>query len=183
MLEESQQVESHSQRTLDGLGRAKSEQPALLAAYYMIAFLFGGNPLIISWIAGNTAGQSKKSTMLALCESLFGIPYVFDIAIESIYGIQTKQRALQGTLSVKSGEVGHRLKLADSAANLGPILFKSADKPYYKPGLKAVLCCFSSLLGLIMCASAPHRTAPLLLHHSNFWAHHVWHHAGYKLLI
>jgi hypothetical protein len=45
------------------------EQPALLAAYYMIAFLFGGNPLIISWIAGNTAGQTKKSTILAACES------------------------------------------------------------------------------------------------------------------
>lgn len=34
---------------------------ALLVGYYLLAFLFGGNPLIVTWIVGNTAGTTKKS--------------------------------------------------------------------------------------------------------------------------
>ena len=41
-------------------------QGALLAGYYLLAFLFGGNPLIVSWIVGNTAGTTKKSVMMSL---------------------------------------------------------------------------------------------------------------------
>ncbi|EEB93006.1 hypothetical protein MPER_08397, partial [Moniliophthora perniciosa FA553] len=33
----------------------------LLFAYYLLAFLFGGNPLIISWMTANIAGSTKKS--------------------------------------------------------------------------------------------------------------------------
>ena len=32
-----------------------------LAGYYLMAFLFGGNPVIVSWMIANTAGQTKKS--------------------------------------------------------------------------------------------------------------------------
>ena len=32
-----------------------------LAGYYLLSFLFGGNPLIVSWIAANTGGQTKKT--------------------------------------------------------------------------------------------------------------------------
>ncbi|KAK1969312.1 MFS general substrate transporter [Colletotrichum sublineola] len=38
----------------------------LLAAYYMLAFLFGGNPLIVSWMISNTAGTTKKSVIMSL---------------------------------------------------------------------------------------------------------------------
>lgn len=38
-------------------------QPTLLAGYYLLAFLFGGNPLIVSWIVGNTAGTKKSAIM------------------------------------------------------------------------------------------------------------------------
>ncbi|GAD99523.1 conserved hypothetical protein [Paecilomyces variotii No. 5] len=48
------------------LPRNHSEQSALLAAYYLLAFLFGCNPLIVSWIVGNTAGATKKSIMMSL---------------------------------------------------------------------------------------------------------------------
>lgn len=48
------------------LPRKKSNQAALLAAYYLLAFLFGGNPLIVSWIVGNTAGSTKKSIIMSL---------------------------------------------------------------------------------------------------------------------
>lgn len=34
-----------------------------LGGYYLMAFLFGGNPLIVSWIVANTAGQTKKSVI------------------------------------------------------------------------------------------------------------------------
>lgn len=48
------------------LQRNRSDQPALLAAYYLLAFLFGGNPLIVVWIVGNTAGTTKKSIIMSL---------------------------------------------------------------------------------------------------------------------
>ena len=47
------------------LPRAKSDQGSLLAAYYLLAFLFGGNPLIVSWIVGNTGGTTKKSIIMS----------------------------------------------------------------------------------------------------------------------
>jgi hypothetical protein len=39
--------------------------PALVG-YYLLAFLFGSNPLIVSWIVGNTAGTTKKSVIMSL---------------------------------------------------------------------------------------------------------------------
>lgn len=48
------------------LPRGHGEQSALLAAYYLIAFLFGCNPLIVSWIVGNTAGATKKSIIMSI---------------------------------------------------------------------------------------------------------------------
>jgi predicted MFS family arabinose efflux permease len=48
------------------LGREKSETAPLLVAYYLLAFLFGGNPLIVSWIVGNTGGTTKKSIIMSL---------------------------------------------------------------------------------------------------------------------
>ncbi len=48
------------------LQRNSQNQATLLAAYYLLAFLFGGNPLIVSWIVGNTAGTTKKSVIMSL---------------------------------------------------------------------------------------------------------------------
>ena len=48
------------------LNRTKSEQAPLLVGYYLLAFLFGGNPLIVSWIVGNTGGTTKKSIIMSL---------------------------------------------------------------------------------------------------------------------
>ncbi|KAK0621016.1 major facilitator superfamily domain-containing protein [Immersiella caudata] len=38
----------------------------LLTGYYLLAFIFGGNTLIVSWILANTAGQTKKSVMMSV---------------------------------------------------------------------------------------------------------------------
>ncbi|KAJ8098478.1 major facilitator superfamily domain-containing protein [Lipomyces tetrasporus] len=51
---------------LYALPRTKSVQGALIAGYYLLAFLFGGNPLIVTWIVGNTAGTTKKSAIMSL---------------------------------------------------------------------------------------------------------------------
>lgn len=84
--------------------------PPLLAAYYMLAFLFGANPLLVSWMISNTAGTTKKSVLMAL----------FNIGV--------------------------------SAGNItGPLLFTSADAPYYKPGLQKTMiitCVLIALVGL-----------------------------------
>lgn len=44
----------------------RHNQAGLLVGYYLLAFLFGSNPLIVSWIVGNTAGTTKKSIMMSL---------------------------------------------------------------------------------------------------------------------
>ncbi|KAL2410373.1 putative transporter [Exophiala dermatitidis] len=48
------------------LPRGHEHTGGLLVAYYLLAFLFGGNPLIVSWIVGNTAGSTKKSVVMSL---------------------------------------------------------------------------------------------------------------------
>jgi MFS family permease len=45
---------------------SKSHQGALMTGYYLLAFLFGGNPLIVAWIVGNTAGATKKSAIMSV---------------------------------------------------------------------------------------------------------------------
>ncbi|KAH8812795.1 putative MFS transporter [Xylogone sp. PMI_703] len=51
--------------------RGHSHQGVLLLGYYFLAFLYGANPLLVSWILGNTAGQTKKS--LVMCVFNIGV--------------------------------------------------------------------------------------------------------------
>lgn len=46
-------------------GDAYKQGPAL-AGYYLLSFLFGCNPLIVSWMISCTAGQTKKSVIMSL---------------------------------------------------------------------------------------------------------------------
>jgi len=90
---------------LFGLGRTSNLNGALLFAYYLLGFVFAGNPLILSWMMANVAGHTKKSTMMTAYQ------------------------------------------MASSVGNIvGPLMFNSADKPYYKPGLSGCLACFCILL-------------------------------------
>ncbi|PYI27877.1 putative MFS transporter [Aspergillus indologenus CBS 114.80] len=52
---------------LYALPRDSSANGALMAGFYLLAFLFGGNPLIVAWIVSNTGGTTKQS----VCMSLF----------------------------------------------------------------------------------------------------------------
>ena len=54
---------------LYGCGRSVSDRPALLAAYYMVGFLFAANPLIVAWAVGNTGGATKKSVTISLFQA------------------------------------------------------------------------------------------------------------------
>lgn len=49
-----------------GANPGNFNQGIALGGYYLMAFLFGGNPLIVSWMIANTAGQTKKSVTMAL---------------------------------------------------------------------------------------------------------------------
>lgn len=42
-----------------------SNQASLLAAYYLCAFLFAANPILLSWVVANTAGAAKTSATMA----------------------------------------------------------------------------------------------------------------------
>jgi hypothetical protein len=44
----------------------RSDTASLLAGYYLLAFLFGSSPLVVSWIVGNTAGTTKKSIIISV---------------------------------------------------------------------------------------------------------------------
>ncbi|KAG5972935.1 hypothetical protein E4U55_000693 [Claviceps digitariae] len=46
--------------------RDPSARAALLVGYYLLAFMFGGIPLIVTWIVGNTAGTTKKSVAMSV---------------------------------------------------------------------------------------------------------------------
>jgi hypothetical protein len=50
---------------LYALPRTHKEQAPLMVGFYLFAFLFAGNPLIVAWIVGNTGGTTKKSVMMA----------------------------------------------------------------------------------------------------------------------
>ena len=51
---------------LYAISHTTSHEGALLAGYYLLAFLFGGNPLIVAWIVANTAGTTKKSATMSI---------------------------------------------------------------------------------------------------------------------
>lgn len=51
---------------LYALPRGASHTAPLLVGYYLLAFIFGCNNLIVAWILANTAGQTKKSVMVSL---------------------------------------------------------------------------------------------------------------------
>lgn len=68
---------------LTAVPRDKSAQAPLLVGYYLLAFIFGGNPLIVTWIVGNTAGTTKKSVVMSLYNAASSVgnivgPLLFD---------------------------------------------------------------------------------------------------------
>ncbi|KAI0414312.1 major facilitator superfamily domain-containing protein [Xylaria grammica] len=46
--------------------RTPGHDAPLLVGYYLLAFLFGTTPLLVAWIVANTAGTTKKSTIMSV---------------------------------------------------------------------------------------------------------------------
>jgi len=65
------------------LPKTKANKGGLLAGYYLIAFVYAINPLLISWMGSNCAGQTKKAiyyTSFNAGNAVGNIitPYIFD---------------------------------------------------------------------------------------------------------
>ncbi|WRT64786.1 uncharacterized protein IL334_001720 [Kwoniella shivajii] len=50
---------------VEGTATVFKTGPAM-AGYYLLSFLFGGNPVIVSWMVANTAGQTKKALIMSI---------------------------------------------------------------------------------------------------------------------
>ncbi|KAL2129463.1 hypothetical protein VTI74DRAFT_7784 [Chaetomium olivicolor] len=100
------------------LRRDKSHLPGLLIGYYLLAFLLGCNNLTVSWILANTAGQTKKSTMMALfnaAASTGGIvgPLLFreEDAPEYRAGLRSTMGVFFGMVGVVLLQIGYLMLL------------------------------------------------------------------------
>jgi hypothetical protein len=107
----------------EGISKHFKQGPAL-AGYYLLSSLYGGNPLIVSWMVANTAGQTKKSVIM------------------SLYNAGSSAGNIIGKL-----QLCHSILQADIP--LGPLLFNAKDKPHYIPGIRAVLGIFCGLLACV----------------------------------
>jgi predicted MFS family arabinose efflux permease len=68
---------------LVALPKTKDHTAGLLVGYYFLQFVFAINPLLLSWIGGNCAGQTKKATYYTTFNAANSIgniitPYIFD---------------------------------------------------------------------------------------------------------
>ncbi len=78
----------------------------LLVGYYLLAFIFGCNTLIVSWILANTAGHTKKSAVMSLYNAAASAgnivgPLLFDSADAPAY-----HPGLRSTLGIYAMIVG-----------------------------------------------------------------------------
>ncbi|KAK3949884.1 major facilitator superfamily domain-containing protein [Pseudoneurospora amorphoporcata] len=79
-----------------------SHTAPLLVGYYFLAFIFGCNTLVVSWILANTAGSTKSSVMMSLFNAASSAgniigPLLFDTADAPAY-----TPGLKATLGVYS---------------------------------------------------------------------------------
>lgn len=54
---------------LYAMDHSAANQGPLLFAYYLTAFIYAANPLLLSWLVGNTAGAAKTSTAIAFYQA------------------------------------------------------------------------------------------------------------------
>ncbi|WWD06122.1 hypothetical protein V865_004207 [Kwoniella europaea PYCC6329] len=52
-----------------------------LVGYYLLSFLFGCNPMVVAWIAGNTAGQTKKAAVMSIFNAASAVGNIVGPAI------------------------------------------------------------------------------------------------------
>ncbi|KAK4050155.1 hypothetical protein OIV83_003726 [Microbotryomycetes sp. JL201] len=67
---------------LYALPREASKKGGLLVGYYLIAFVFSANPLLVSWLAASYAGSTKKASAFVMYQAFSSVgnivgPYLF----------------------------------------------------------------------------------------------------------
>ncbi|KAL5113431.1 hypothetical protein ACEQ8H_008699 [Pleosporales sp. CAS-2024a] len=82
------------------LPKTKANKAGLLVGYYLLAFVYAMNPLLLSWMGGNCAGQTKKAiyyTSYNAANSIGNIitPYIFNAKFAPQY-----INALKGILAI-----------------------------------------------------------------------------------
>lgn len=89
------------------LPRGPSSLPGLLVGYYFLAFLVACIKLVVAWILANTAGQTKKSAMMALFNASAAVgtivgPLLFNSADGPEYraGLRSTVAVFAATLAV-----------------------------------------------------------------------------------
>lgn len=87
---------------LYGLAKTKANQGPLLLGYYLVAFVFALNPLILAWMGANCAGQTKKATYYTAFNAASAIgniiaPYLFKSKYAPAY-----KPSMQGVLIIFS---------------------------------------------------------------------------------
>ncbi|EUC36327.1 hypothetical protein COCCADRAFT_88489 [Bipolaris zeicola 26-R-13] len=85
---------------LVALPKEKKNKGGLLAGYYLIAFVYAINPLLISWMGANCAGQTKKAVYYTSFNAGNAVgniitPYIFDKKFAPQY-----HNALKGILAI-----------------------------------------------------------------------------------
>ncbi|KAL7915058.1 major facilitator superfamily domain-containing protein [Trichoderma velutinum] len=86
--------------------RKDSSQGALLAGYYLLAFIFAGNPLIVSWIVGNTAGTTKKSIIMSVYNAASSVGNIIGPILFNDRDAPAYKPGLRACLGVFSALVG-----------------------------------------------------------------------------
>ncbi|WRT66808.1 uncharacterized protein IL334_003771 [Kwoniella shivajii] len=77
-----------------------------LGGYYCLSFIWSGNPIIVSWMVANTAGQTKKSAILSVFN---GFNAIGSIAGPLMFNARDSPRYIPGpraTLGVFSALMG-----------------------------------------------------------------------------
>lgn len=84
----------------------RTDQAALLAGYYLLAFIFSGNPLIVSWIVGNTAGTTKKSMIMSVYNAASSVGNIIGPILFNDRDAPAYKPGLRACLGVFSALVG-----------------------------------------------------------------------------
>ncbi|KAJ7861028.1 major facilitator superfamily domain-containing protein [Mycena olivaceomarginata] len=122
----------------------RPNEPGLLVGYYLIACLYGANPLIVAWISANTGGSTKKSVVLGAYNAASSIgniigPLLFKASDAPLYSPGV--RACIGLFSALTAGIGlqvlilmllNRNKRRQRVQNGKPMVFhdRSMDKHF-----------------------------------------------------
>ncbi|KAJ5894991.1 hypothetical protein N7495_006682 [Penicillium taxi] len=90
---------------LYAMPRTQSAQSGLLGGYYLLAFMFGGNPLVVTWIVGNTAGSTKKSVAMSLYNAASAAGNIVGPLLFNSKDAPSYQPGLRGCLAIFSALV------------------------------------------------------------------------------